>query len=75
MHSLGEYFDEFTHRDWQTLDPTVVDDTVRLAVVGLGWFTREWALPSNMPKSQPIRALLSSVRNRWRHLSTEQDAS
>ncbi|QSG05699.1 D-xylose 1-dehydrogenase Gfo6 [Halapricum desulfuricans] len=45
MHSLGEYFDEFTHRDWQTRDPTTVDDTVRLAVVGLGWFTREWALP------------------------------
>ncbi|MCU4719159.1 D-xylose 1-dehydrogenase Gfo6 [Halapricum hydrolyticum] len=45
MHSLGEYFDEFTHRDWQTRDPTAVSDTVRIAVVGLGWFTREWALP------------------------------
>jgi xylose dehydrogenase (NAD/NADP) len=42
---LGDYFDEFTRRDWQTLDPAAVDDPVRIALVGLGWFTREWALP------------------------------
>ena len=45
MHSLWEYFDDSTHRDWQTRDPATVEDPVRLAVVGLGWFTREWALP------------------------------
>ena len=41
---LGDYFDEFTHRDWQTLDPDDVDEPVRLALVGLGWFSRNWAL-------------------------------
>jgi xylose dehydrogenase (NAD/NADP) len=42
---LDAYFDEFTRRDWQTLDPDAVDEPVRLALVGLGWFTRAWALP------------------------------
>ena len=42
---LAGYLDEFTRRDWQTLPPDDVDDPVRVAVVGLGWFAREWALP------------------------------
>ena len=42
---IDEFFDEFTRRDWRTLDPAAVDDPVRVAVVGLGWFSREWALP------------------------------
>jgi len=42
---LDDYFDEFTRRDWQTIEPDAVDEPVRLALVGLGWFTREWALP------------------------------
>jgi len=44
-HSLAAYLDDFTRRDWQTLDPEDVDDPVRIAVVGLGWFARAWALP------------------------------
>jgi xylose dehydrogenase (NAD/NADP) len=43
--SLRTYFDEFTRRDWQTLDPERVSVPVRIAIVGLGWFSREWALP------------------------------
>ncbi|MFC7068706.1 D-xylose 1-dehydrogenase Gfo6 [Halobaculum lipolyticum] len=42
---LAAYLDDFTRRDWETLDPDTVDDPVRIAVVGLGWFAREWALP------------------------------
>jgi len=42
---LTEYVDDFTDRDWQTLDPTAVAEPVRIALVGLGWFTRDWALP------------------------------
>jgi len=38
----GSYFDEFTERDWQTAEP---GEPVRIAAVGLGWFTRNWALP------------------------------
>ncbi|MFB6090777.1 MAG: D-xylose 1-dehydrogenase Gfo6 [Halobellus sp.] len=43
--ALADYLDDFTHRDWQTIAPEAVDDPVRIAVVGLGWFAREWALP------------------------------
>jgi xylose dehydrogenase (NAD/NADP) len=43
--ALAEYLDGFTRRDWETLDPHAVTDPVRVAVVGLGWFAREWALP------------------------------
>ena len=43
--ALAEYLDEFARRDWETLDPDAVTDPVRVAVVGLGWFAREWALP------------------------------
>jgi xylose dehydrogenase (NAD/NADP) len=34
-----------SHRDWQRLDPTDVEPT-RVAVIGLGWFTKERALPA-----------------------------
>lgn len=43
--AFADYLDEFTRRDWETLDPDTVTDPVRIAVVGLGWFAREWALP------------------------------
>jgi len=42
---FAEYLDEFARRDWETLDPEAVTDPVRIAVVGLGWFARDWALP------------------------------
>ncbi|PAU83537.1 glucose-fructose oxidoreductase [Halorubrum salipaludis] len=42
---FAEYLDEFARRDWETLDPDAVTDPVRVAVVGLGWFARDWALP------------------------------
>ncbi|UIP01454.1 Gfo/Idh/MocA family oxidoreductase (plasmid) [Halobaculum sp. CBA1158] len=42
---LADYVDDFTRRDWQTLDPDAVGDPIRIAVVGAGWFTRDWALP------------------------------
>ncbi|MFO8113764.1 MAG: D-xylose 1-dehydrogenase Gfo6 [Halorubrum sp.] len=43
--AFADYLDEFTRRDWETLDPEAVTDPVRVAAVGLGWFAREWALP------------------------------
>ncbi len=39
---LESYFDDFTRRDWQQME----DGTVRLAMVGLGWWTREMAIPA-----------------------------
>ncbi|MFB6106000.1 MAG: D-xylose 1-dehydrogenase Gfo6 [Halobacteriaceae archaeon] len=41
---LSSYFDEFTRRDWQEIDDHE-DAPVRVAVIGLGWFTRDWAIP------------------------------
>lgn len=39
---LTDYFDGFTRRDWQT----ITEGTVRIAVVGLGEFARDRALPA-----------------------------
>jgi len=39
---LQEYFDDFTRRDWQEREK---GGPVRIATVGCGWFTRNWALP------------------------------
>ena len=39
---LSEYFEDFGRRDWETYEGEKV---VRIALVGAGWFTREWALP------------------------------
>jgi xylose dehydrogenase (NAD/NADP) len=41
MH-LTDHFDDFTRRDWAAETGA---ETVRMALVGAGWFTREWALP------------------------------
>ena len=40
--TLERYLDRFTERDWQSTD----DGTVRFALVGLGWWVREEALPA-----------------------------
>ena len=40
---LESYFEDFTRRDWQETDP---DGTVRLAIVGIGGFARNRALPA-----------------------------
>ncbi|UPM44563.1 D-xylose 1-dehydrogenase Gfo6 [Halocatena salina] len=39
---LDSYFEDFTRRDWQMLD----EASVRIAVIGLGRFARERALPA-----------------------------
>jgi len=39
---LMDHVSEFARRDWETYDGT---ETVRFALIGAGWFTREWALP------------------------------
>lgn len=38
---LNNYFDEFTQRDWQTQ----TTGTIRLAMIGVGWWTRDRAIP------------------------------
>jgi len=41
---LDEYFDTISERDWQTIDDP--EESVRIAVVGAGWWTRNSALPA-----------------------------
>ncbi|MGM0606263.1 MAG: D-xylose 1-dehydrogenase Gfo6 [Halobacteriota archaeon] len=41
---LETLLDEFDHRDWQ--DVTETDDPVRFAMIGVGWWTREQAMPA-----------------------------
>jgi xylose dehydrogenase (NAD/NADP) len=38
---LAQYFDEFTERDWQGES----EGTVRFAMIGIGWWTRDFAVP------------------------------
>jgi xylose dehydrogenase (NAD/NADP) len=38
---LEGYFDEFTAREWSTAD----EGTVRYAMIGLGWWTQDYAIP------------------------------
>jgi len=59
--ALADYLDDFTRRDWQTLDPEAVDDPVRVAVVGLGWFAREWALPGIARSAYTEATVVSDV--------------
>ncbi len=40
----GELKKQFTRRDWQRADPP--GDPFRIAAIGLGWFSREHALPA-----------------------------
>lgn len=39
---LRDYFEEFTAKDWPRAD----EGTVRFAMVGLGWWTMEYAIPA-----------------------------
>ncbi|XVH33424.1 D-xylose 1-dehydrogenase Gfo6 (plasmid) [Haloferacaceae archaeon DSL9] len=41
---LEELTDDFGRRDWQEITET--DDPIRFAMVGLGWWTREQAIPA-----------------------------
>lgn len=41
--SIRSYFDSFTERDWDRLDET---EPVRFALVGLGWWVLEQAMPA-----------------------------
>lgn len=42
MTELPDFFDGFTARDWQTVE----EGTIRFAMIGLGWWTTEKAMPA-----------------------------
>jgi len=41
---LTRYLDDFTRRDWQQSSDD--DGPIRIAMSGLGWWVREWAVPA-----------------------------
>lgn len=41
---IERYLEEFTERDWQQADPN--DGPLRIAMIGLGWWVREQAIPA-----------------------------
>ncbi|MFB6165058.1 MAG: D-xylose 1-dehydrogenase Gfo6 [Haloarculaceae archaeon] len=41
---LGTFLEDFAERDWQVSDPD--EGPVRIAVIGLGWWTRAEAIPA-----------------------------
>ncbi|WP_018258430.1 hypothetical protein [Halomicrobium katesii] len=62
--ALDEHFDDFIRRDWET----GADGTVRFAMVGLGWWTRDYAVPATQQSEygvvdmRVIRAAVESAR-------------
>ena len=62
-------FEEFTRRDWQTTD----SGTVRYALVGLGWWTVEEAIPAIQESERCETAVLvSSSTEKAQEIADEQ---
>lgn len=66
---LADYLDDFTHRDWQTTD----DGTVHYALVGLGWWTVEEAIPAIREADlSETTVLVSSSTEKAQRVADEQ---
>jgi xylose dehydrogenase (NAD/NADP) len=67
---LDRIFDEYTQRDWQTR----TDGTVRLAVIGLGWWTVEQAIPAiGSSDLCETAVLVSSSRNKAERIASDHE--
>ncbi len=68
--SLRGWLDGIEHRDWQTTD----DGTVRYALIGLGWWAMDVALPAleASDRCEPA-VLVSSSRAKATELAAEHD--
>jgi xylose dehydrogenase (NAD/NADP) len=66
--SIDRLFDEYTQRDWQTRE----SGTVRIAMIGLGWWTVERAIPavasSNLCETT---VLVTSSREKAEDIATD----
>jgi len=62
-------------RDWQTVNPETVD-TVRFAVIGLGWFTKGRALPALIDSDLCApTVLISSSTEKAERIAAETDGA
>ncbi|MFB6152133.1 MAG: D-xylose 1-dehydrogenase Gfo6 [Haloarculaceae archaeon] len=65
---LTSYFDDFTAPDWPRAD----EGLVRFAMVGLGWWTREHAIPAtNDLDRTETRVVVSSTAEKARSVAAE----
>ncbi|PSQ57748.1 MAG: glucose-fructose oxidoreductase, partial [Halobacteriales archaeon SW_9_67_25] len=70
--TLTEWFDGYTERDWQTADTDA--GTVRFALVGLGWWTTDVALPAIENTTLCETAtLVSSSREKAERIASSHD--
>ena len=68
---LYEYFDDFTARDWPQAD----EGTVRFAMVGLGWWTLDYAVPAtNELEHLETTTVVSSTTEKARGVADEHDS-
>ncbi|WP_416840376.1 D-xylose 1-dehydrogenase Gfo6 [Haloferax sp. DFSO52] len=71
---LDEIFERGIDRDWQATDPADVE-TLRFAIIGLGWFTRGRALPA-LEDSEFCEAtlLVSGSKEKANRIAKESDS-
>jgi xylose dehydrogenase (NAD/NADP) len=67
---LDDYFDDFMRRDWQS----DADGTVRFAMVGLGWWTMDYAIPAtNELEHLATTVVVSSSTEKAQGVADEHD--
>jgi predicted dehydrogenase len=69
--NLNRVFDTYTERDWQTK----TDGTVRIAVIGLGWWTVEHAIPAiESTDLCETTVLVSSSQNKATQIAADHES-
>lgn len=69
---LSSLTDDFDRRDWQ--DVTETDDPVRFAMVGVGWWTREQAMPAVVASDlSETTVLVSGDREKAESVASESE--
>ncbi|MFC6963410.1 D-xylose 1-dehydrogenase Gfo6 [Halocatena marina] len=68
--TLGTWLDGYTERDWQTSS----DGTVRYALIGLGWWTTDVALPAIASSElATTTTVVSSSKEKVERIASEND--
>ncbi|PSP92820.1 glucose-fructose oxidoreductase [Halobacteriales archaeon QS_4_62_28] len=68
---LDEYFDDFLRRDWQESE----SGNVRFAMIGLGWWTRDYAIPATKQSALcETTAVVSSTTEKAEDFASDFDS-
>jgi len=69
---INQLTDDFDTRDWQ--DVTGTDDPIRFAMIGLGWWTREQAMPAvEAGDLSETTVVVSGDREKARSVATDSE--